>query len=133
MAESVLRSRLDRSEFVIESAGLNALAGRPIDPLAEATLAEHGLTGGAHVARQVTPQMVERAELVLVMEEPHVALVRSLSPQATGRIFLLGHWHERVGIPDPYRQPRYVFRDVYWMIDKAVGSWCRQLGETATS
>lgn len=127
MAEFVLRSRLDTSEFTIESAGLGALSGRPIDPLAEAMLGEHGLTGRGHVARQITPEMVEGAGLILIMEQPQLAAVQALSPGAAGKTFLLGHWHERVEIPDPYRQPKCVFRDVFWMIDKVAGSWCQRL------
>lgn len=127
MAQFVLRSRLGEAAVLIESAGLGAVPGRPIHPLAEAMLAEHGLSGKSHVARQITPRMVERAGLVLVMERAHLAAVHSLSPQASGKTFLLGQWHERVEIPDPYGQPRCVFRDVYWMIDKVAGSWCERL------
>lgn len=127
MAEFVLRHRLDKRDVFVESAGLGALSGRPIDPLAEAMLVEHGLTAKTHVARQITRQMVERAGLILVMEQLHLTAIRSLSPQASSKTFLLGQWHERVEIPDPYGQPRCVFRDVYWMIDKVADSWCQRL------
>lgn len=126
MAETILRGRCrgdGDGAIVVESAGLGALAGNPIDPFAETALLEHGLSGKAHVARQVTPVLVDAADLVLVMETQQLAAIRALAPHAVDRTFLLGKWHGEIDIPDPYRQRLAVFRDVYWMIDKAVNSW----------
>lgn len=122
-AEIILRSRCRDDTLVVESAGLGALTGNPIDPLAALVLAKHGLSGEGHVARQVTPALVEAADLVLVMEAPQLGAIHSLAPDAVDRTFLLGKWHGEIDIPDPYRQRLAVFRDVFWMIDKAVNSW----------
>lgn len=126
-AEVLLQRRCQAGGIAVESAGLGALVGSPIDPLAEAVLAEHGLSGASHVARQLSASMVEAADLVLVMETAHRGAIRALSASAADRTFLLGKWHGEVEIPDPYRQRMAVFRDVYWMIDKAVNSWCMHL------
>lgn len=122
-AEVILRSRCRDGDIVVESAGLGALSGRAIDPLAEAVLVEHGLSGAGHVARQVTPALIDAADLVLVMEAPQLRAIHALAPHAAERTFLLGKWHGEIDIPDPYRQRLAVFRDVFWMIDKAVNSW----------
>ena len=46
MAEVLLRKHLGGGdEVTVESAGLAALVGHPIDPLAQAVLADHGLSG----------------------------------------------------------------------------------------
>jgi protein-tyrosine phosphatase len=126
-AEILLRRRCHGSAITVESAGLGALVGNPIDPLAESVLVEHGLTGAGHVARQVTAPMADAADLVLVMEGCHREAIRALSGAAAERTHLLGKWHGEVEIPDPYRQRLAVFRDVYWMIDKAVNSWSMHL------
>lgn len=132
-AEVILRHRCQGAgtehdgRIEVESAGLGALVGNPIDPLAEAVLAAHGLSGANHVARQLTAGMVEAADLVLVMEAAQRSAIQALSAPAAERTFLLGKWHGEVDIPDPYRQRLAVFRDVYWMIDKAVNSWCMHL------
>ncbi|MGH8086409.1 MAG: low molecular weight protein-tyrosine-phosphatase [Lysobacter sp.] len=126
-AEVLLRRRCHGGGIAVESAGLGALVGNPIDPLAEAVLAEHGLSGATHVARQLTAAMVDTADIVLVMEAPQRGAIQALSAPAADRTFLLGKWHGEVDIPDPYRQRLAVFRDVYWMIDKAVNSWCMHL------
>ncbi|GAB2609007.1 low molecular weight protein-tyrosine-phosphatase [Novilysobacter erysipheiresistens] len=126
-AEVLLRRRCRGHGIVVESAGLGALVGNPIEPLAEAVLADHGLSATSHVARQLTAGMVEAADLVLVMEASQRRAIAALSAPAAERTFLLGKWHGEVDIPDPYRQRLAVFRDVYWMIDKSVNSWCMHL------
>lgn len=126
-AEAILCRRCPGDGIVVESAGLGALAGNPIDPFAETILVEHGLSAKAHVARQVTPALVDAADIVLVMEAQQLGAIRALSASAADRTFLLGKWHGEIEIPDPYRQRLAVFRDVYWMIDKAVNSWCMHL------
>lgn len=126
-AEVLLRRRCHGRGITVESAGLGALVGNPIDPLAEAVLGEHGLSATTHVARQLTTGMVESADLVLVMEAPQRDAIAGLSAPAAARTYLLGKWHGEVDIPDPYRQRLAVFRDVYWMIDKAVNSWSMHL------
>ncbi len=126
-AEFILRSRCREDAIMVESAGLGALVGNPIDPLAESVLVEHGLSGKTHVARQVTPALVDPADIVLVMEARHMGAVQALAPRAADKTFLLGKWHGEIDIPDPYRQRRAVFQDVYWMIERAVNSWCMHL------
>lgn len=126
-AEAILRNRCPGGGFVVESAGLGALTGNPIEPFAEAVLVEHGLSAKGHVARQVTPDLVDATDLVLVMEAQQLGAIHALSASAVERTFLLGKWHGEIDIPDPYRQRLAVFRDVYWMIDKAVNSWCMHL------
>jgi protein-tyrosine phosphatase len=123
IAEVVLRDKLMNRFTVVESAGLAALAGDPIDPLAESVLAEHGLTGKSHVARQVNQLLIEAADLVLAMEKQHVEVIHAFAPSALGKTFLLGRWLGNVEIPDPYRQPRAAFEEVYQLIDRTASKW----------
>jgi protein-tyrosine phosphatase len=110
MAESAMRSRLDSNAIVIESAGLAALAGSPVDPLAESVLAEHGLSAKSH-------------DLILAMDRRHVSAIHALAPHARGKTFLLGKWQGGIEIADPYGRQRPAFEQVYRMIDEAAASW----------
>jgi len=123
MAESALRHRLAGEAIVVESAGLAALVGNPIDPLAESVLVEHGLSAKHHVARQVDASLIGAADVVLAMDRRHVSAILALAPHARGKTFLLGRWQGDIEIADPYGQPRDVFEQTYRMIDEAVGSW----------
>lgn len=123
MAEAVLRHRLGERSLAVESAGLAALRGFPVDPLAEQLLAAHGLSAAAHVARQINPSMIERADVVLAMEKRHIAALRALAPWASGKIFLMGKWQGDADIPDPYGRQLPAFERAYRMIDDAAVSW----------
>ena len=122
-AEWLLRHRLKRDGVTIESAGLAALVGNPIDPMAESVLLEHGVSASAHSARQISPEMINAADIVLVMDRRHASAVHAQVPHARGKTFLLGRWQNELAVPDPYGKPRSAFEHAYRMIDTAVDSW----------
>jgi len=122
-AEWLLRHRLERDGVTIESAGLAALVGNPIDPTAESVLLAHGVSAAKHVARQVSPELINAADIVLVMDRRHMSAVHAQVPHARGKTFLLGRWQDDAGVPDPYGKPRSAFEHAFKMIDTAVDSW----------
>lgn len=122
-AEFLLRHRLAGDRAVVESAGLAALAGNPIDPMAEAVLLDHGLTAATHIARQISPALIDAADIVLAMDKRHVSAIHAHAPHARGKTFLLGRWQGDAAIPDPYGKPRVAFEQAYDMLDEAVASW----------
>ncbi|MCL1634898.1 low molecular weight phosphotyrosine protein phosphatase [Luteimonas sp. SX5] len=123
MAEALLRHRLAGRDFAVGSAGLAALRGNPIDPLAEQVLAAHGLSAKAHIARQIEQALIDRADIVLTMEKRHMAALRALSPQSSGKIFLLRRWRDGADIPDPYGRKLDEFERAYDMIHSAMDDW----------
>jgi protein-tyrosine phosphatase len=122
-AEFLLRSRLHHVATIVESAGLAAVIGSPIDPVAEVLLVEHGSTGASHVARQITQALISSADIVLAMEKRHVSAVHAMAPHARGKTFLLGRWQGDAEIADPYGQPRAAFEQAYKQMDEAIESW----------
>jgi protein-tyrosine phosphatase len=122
-AEVVMRHALGRDDMDIGSAGLQAMAGHPIEPTAGLLLREHGLDGGAHVARQATPALLAAADLILVMQRKHLAEITRDLPEVSGKVFLLGKWRGNCEVPDPYRQQRVAFEHVYDVIADGVASW----------
>ncbi len=129
MAECVLRERLRGRSVAVESAGLAALVGQPIDPLAASVLAERGMSADSHVARQVDASMVRAADLVLVMEKKQVLAMHALTEEAFGKTFPLGKPVGALDIPDPFRRRRGEFEHVYRMIEVAVQGWCGVFSE----
>lgn len=93
-----------------------------MDDTAAALLREAGLDPDAHRARQATPSVLAAADLILVMEQSHLARIAREVPQVSGKTFLLGKW-DGCEIPDPYRQQRIAFEHVYGLIDSAVARW----------
>jgi protein-tyrosine phosphatase len=124
MAEILLRKHLgEGNDVVVESAGLAALKGNPIDPLAERVLVDNGLTGKQHVARQVTAEMIGKADLVLAMQKRHMDAIHAISPQARGKTFLMGRWEGNCEVPDPYGKTLPVFEESYRLIDRTAHAW----------
>ncbi|WP_242113109.1 low molecular weight protein-tyrosine-phosphatase [Luteimonas aquatica] len=122
-AEVLLRHRLGERGVRVQSAGLAALRGSPIDPTAREILESQGLPAEGHVARQIDASLIDACDLVLAMEGRHVRAIHKIAPHARGKTFLLGKWQDDAPIPDPYRQDRAVFEHAYRMIDAAVESW----------
>ncbi len=84
---------------------LNAVVGVILE-----LMEEMGKDIYAHSARQIHPDMVRAADLVLVMESGHKRAIDDADPTARGKVHRLGEWQDR-DIPDPYRQPRRAFEE----------------------
>ncbi|MET0256362.1 MAG: low molecular weight protein-tyrosine-phosphatase [Luteibacter sp.] len=127
-AEYLLRHRLGEGHRArVESAGLGALVGHPVDATALELLGEHGVDAAAHRARQVDSAMLRGSDLILAMEKSHVARIGRMAPEVTGKVYLLDRWGKGTDIPDPYRQQRPAFEHVYERIDQAIGDWLQYL------
>lgn len=126
-AEFLFRDKLMHCDIHVSSAGLGALVGRPIDIHAMRILKKKGIDAAQHRARQVEPEMLREADLILAMERAHLAAASRLAPEASGKMFLLDKWHDANDVPDPYRQPQRVFEKVHNQIERGVESWLRYL------
>jgi protein-tyrosine phosphatase len=82
--ETLLRNVLDRS-VTVRSAGTNALVGRTIaEPMTDLLIAG-GFPPADFAARQLTPDLVEEADLVLALTPRHRARVVESVPSAVRR------------------------------------------------
>ena len=127
MAEALLRDGLRGQDgFTVESAGLGALVGHPADDYAVELMQEMGEDITAHRARQIHPDMVKAADLVLVMEAGHKSSIDTADPASRGKIHRLGEWQDR-DIDDPYRQPKAAFADALEEIQEGVASWVQKI------
>ena len=127
MAEALLKSALrGQDDCTVESAGLGALVGHPADDYAVELMKEMGEDVSDHRARQIHPDMVKKADLVLVMESGHKRAIDTADPTARGKVHRLGEWQDR-DIDDPYRQPKAAFADVLEEIQEGVASWVTRI------
>ena len=127
MAEAVLRDALTgQVEITVESAGLGALVDEPASEFAVELMRERGLDITSHRAQQLTPELVTKADLILVMESGHRRVIDANEPTARGKVYRLGEWQD-LEIPDPYRQPREAFEAALEKIDKSIADWVERL------
>jgi protein-tyrosine phosphatase len=127
MAEALLkRDMRGNDEFTVESAGLGALVGHPASEHSVELMRELGLDISGHRARQIHPDMVQAADLVLVMEAGHKRAIDDADPTARGKIQRLGEWQDK-DILDPYRRPRAAYEVALEDIQAGVASWVERL------
>jgi protein-tyrosine phosphatase len=127
MAEALLMSALrGQDEFTVESAGLGALVGHPASAYAVELMQEMGEDISGHRARQIHPDMVHAADLVLVMEAGHKRAIDDADPTARGKVHRLGEWQDK-DIDDPYRQPKTAFADALADIKTGVSLWAEKI------
>jgi len=129
-AQTLMSETLSRGNpgLKIDSAGLEAQVGLPMEPTARAVLLEHRHRPPEHRARQLDGTMLRQADLVLVMERRHVDGIYRIVPEARGKTFLLGKWQGELEIRDPFRRDRPAFEQAYRQIRTAVEAWAVHLG-----
>ncbi|ASK26862.1 low molecular weight protein-tyrosine-phosphatase [Neisseria chenwenguii] len=124
-AERILQKKLPRHR--ISSAGLKALVGKDADFQAIKTALKHGVVVAGHTARQLTPDMCDAADLILVMEPEQIDMVADIKPSARSKTILFAQWLPRKTVPDPYKQSNEVFEAVYRQLEEAADTWVRKL------
>ena len=125
MAASLLQQALPGRD--VSSAGLGALVGSDMDPVARSVALAHGHAVPQHKARQFTAALSQWADLILVMEARHREAVTEICPAARGKTMLLAQGMTPEDIPDPYRKSEAVHRAVQVTIEQACTNWVRRL------
>ena len=125
MGERLLRQQLPGRQ--VTSAGIFGLEGCPADAAAQAVAWRHGISLEGHVARKVTRSLLQKSDLILVMEPKHLRFIATMAPENRGKSLLFGQWLETQDIPDPYRKSREAFEYVFGQLEKASQEWARRL------
>lgn len=129
IAEGVLKALLPTKQ--VRSAGLivekSGLLGAPADKYSIAVAAMHQIDIRDHQAHQLTAQLCEDMDLILVMEQDHIERIASLAPSARSKTLLFGQWSGDGCIDDPYQKDLAAFRLTYQRIEKAAEAWAKRL------
>lgn len=112
MAEYVLRDAVQQAGLAdrveVSSVGTTSWEeGEPVDPRAGAVLAAHGLDASAHRARHMSAADLREADLVLALDQDHVAPLRRIAGPARDRIHLLREFDPEAGADLGIRDPWY--------------------------
>ncbi|MDO9475603.1 MAG: hypothetical protein Q7L07_02735, partial [Pseudohongiella sp.] len=102
-----------------------------------------GLDLSGHVAEKLSSELIQWADLILVMSQNQRSAIGEKNPAALGKTMLLGHWlampgqtpGQRAGsassqnkdIPDPYKKSREVFEHVHKLIHQSVTEWSKKI------
>ena len=127
MGERLLRQQLPGRQ--VTSAGIFGLEGCPADAAAQAVAWRHGISLEGHVARKVTRSLLQKSDLILVMEPKHLRFIATMAPENRGKSLLVGQWLETKDIPDPYHKSREALEYVFKQLGKASQEWARRLSQ----
>lgn len=128
VAEAMMRQSLPCKQFT--SAGLKARVGEKVDPKSLLLAEKADLNVENHRARQLTPEMLQAADLILVMSAGQRRAVAGIAPAALGKTMRLGRWLDNGNgrdIPDPYQKSWEVFEHVHQLMADATYAWASKL------
>ncbi|WP_133406238.1 low molecular weight protein-tyrosine-phosphatase [Parashewanella tropica] len=129
VGEYLLKQKLPNKQ--IASAGIaskkSKLEGKAADSQMVELAAEHQLDITPHQSQQLTRDLCNQYDLILVMEKGHIDAVTSINPAVRGKTMLLGQWIGQKEIPDPYKLSREAFEHAYALIEQSCDEWAKKL------
>lgn len=110
MAAAILRQRIAdmglSDQVAVESAGVWARDGQPASENAAIALAGRDIPLADHRSQSLTQTMLEKADVVLVMEEAHRRSIFYFAPKHLRKVLLLTELtDDHDDIDDPYGGP----------------------------
>jgi len=127
MAEAYLKKLLEkqkRTDVEVISAGVMILAGLGASVETRQVLKKEGIDVSGHLSQRVTREMVDRSDIILVMESMHESRVLELAPEAKNRLFLLKEFAKmddnNLDISDPAGGSLEFYENTFYTIKDAV-------------
>lgn len=140
-AEYCARQRaaeLGLNELQFRSAGVMAVDSAPCSEVTRHAARALSVNVEAHIAQSVSDELLEWADLLLVMEEEQARSVRDLAPASYDRTKLqllsayCPGYYKPPTIPDPHRAAEWAHRASFELIRQCVDGLLQQLKQSAT-
>ncbi|WP_201597426.1 low molecular weight protein-tyrosine-phosphatase [Psychrobacter vallis] len=106
IAEALLKEQYPQKR--IDSAGLSAVVGNPVDPKSQAVMDPYNIDMSHHVAKQVDEKLVMRADIIFTMSDGQTKWIEERWPYCRGKTFKIGHWIDKE-VADPYQHDISLF------------------------
>lgn len=135
MAEGLFRQAVRAlGDYEVLSAGLGAPEGQPPSSFAVQAVKELGIDISGQRSRQLTPELVERADYIFGMTHGHIDTIVLLYPQAAEKTFLLREFDETLDpfekdISDPIGGSYEVYASCRDQIEQGIASLLRFVGK----
>lgn len=126
MAEAIFNNKLIKNakqynNITVSSAGIAAYPGDKASPNAIRVMAKRGIDLNIHKARQLTPEMIEKADLILTMTQGHKQMVLRMDPSAASKVSTLREFAGFSGdINDPFGGNEEIYEKCALEIEKMV-------------
>ena len=104
MAEGIFKTLIDRKYCEVRSAGTIAMGGLTAAGYAQQVVKEYGGSIDRHQTKSLNRELVDWADLILVMEYKNYEAILEINPDAVVKTFLLREYKRKTGyneVPDP--------------------------------
>jgi tRNA threonylcarbamoyl adenosine modification protein (Sua5/YciO/YrdC/YwlC family) len=128
MAEGLLKKKLKeqnrRADIEVLSAGLMTPGNSGATGETVEIMRREGIDVSLHSSRKLTRDLLNKADLILVMERIHEARIREAAPNVKNRLFLLKEFarlpNNLLDIPDPIGNSLEYYGETFSVIREAV-------------
>ena len=132
LAEAYFQSLVEKEgrQMTVRSAGLDTTPGNPAHAQAKAVALEHRLSLDAHATTQVHMELLDRSDLIIVMEIAQKNCIQQLYPGSKEKVVLLGRF-DSVGpleIADPYSGTSEDFHSCFQQVSRCCDVLAARLG-----
>lgn len=122
--KKALKEKQIKMDVEVSSAGTSPLSGMLPPPGAVRSSKELGVDISRHKAVILTPERIEKADIILAMDERHKRAISRMSPDADEKTFLLkefmGNGIDDLDIQDPIGQPLAVYQECAQTIIRSI-------------
>ncbi len=94
MAEGILKKYLNSDKFNVISAGTNTTDGFPASSFVIEICKENGIDISRHKSKSINKNIVQKSDIILVMEEEHFLAIKRYFPSVIKKTFLLKKFPE---------------------------------------
>ena len=128
VGELFLERLLQGQKVQVDSAGTLALNGNSADSTMQELLNERGYPNIVnHRSQALMPSLISKYDLLLCMTDEHRNQVTKMSPIATGKVKLFGHWDQQAQVLDPIGGPREEYQSSVEQIEMLSKLWADKL------
>lgn len=138
MAAGLLRKLLKgKPDFKVLTAGTTAIKGVPATAEAIQVMSEQNIDVSTHRSLPLSDELIEQADLILVMETRHKESILARKPEAQTKVHLLTEFgrikkEEKLvepDIPDPIGKPLDFYRKAFNIIQEGIWRTVKKLEE----
>lgn len=122
MSEAILKKFVSedglQTKITVESAGTEALSGISPDPETIDICKKHNIDLSNHLARQVEPELLDQADLILCLAESHKERIIAASPEYEKKVFMLKEYAqvvlpETLSVDDPTGKAKKKYQETF--------------------
>ena len=126
MAAGLLRKLLKgKGDYKVITAGTAAIKGMPATAEAIQVMSEENIDVSGHQSSPLNDEMIDQADLILVMEERHQEHILARKPSAGNKVHLLSE----SDLIDPIGRSIEFYRKVYVVIKEGILRTVKELEE----